>query len=160
MTTDFLADFRLYQQQFRYSLNKYAFALIDLDNEPMFYHLTSFNLGRFDSPSIFAIGDIDRKVYYRNYHTYYAAGTDFKHISDTFVREINNGTKLPLYAKWQDCPHNLWNLEYWVNNKMKAYIYIIGLISIIVLPFIILVDCFFPLLGRGPNSQRKKSKQE
>ncbi len=71
LTADFLADFRQFQQTHRYSLNKYAFALIDLDNEPMFTYLTTFNLGRFDSPGIFAISGSDLEMYYRNYHTYW-----------------------------------------------------------------------------------------
>ena len=41
-TFDFLADFRAFKQEYRYSLNKYEFAILDLDNEEMFYFLTSF----------------------------------------------------------------------------------------------------------------------
>ncbi len=55
LTTDFLSDFRKWSWDYRYSLNKYEFAVIDLDDEPMFKYLTSFSLGRFDSPGIFAI---------------------------------------------------------------------------------------------------------
>ena len=33
LTFDFLTDFRAFQQEYRYSLNKYEFAMIDLDNE-------------------------------------------------------------------------------------------------------------------------------
>lgn len=33
MTFDFLADFRAFQQDYRFSLNKYEFALINLDDE-------------------------------------------------------------------------------------------------------------------------------
>jgi hypothetical protein len=158
LTTDFLSDFRAFAQNYRYSLNKYTFALIDLDNEEMFEFLTTFNLGRFDSPGVFAIKDIKDKVFYRNYHTYYESHTNFHNISEQFVAEINQGQKLPMYAQWHQSYHNLWNLEYWVNNKMKAYIYIIGLISICILPLIVIVDCFFPLMGRGPYGKKKESK--
>ena len=78
LTTDFLADFRKFQQAHRYSLNKYAFVLIDLDNEPMFNFLTTFNLGRFDSPGIFALNGseiLHARVYYRNYYTYCQQGS-------------------------------------------------------------------------------------
>jgi len=60
MTTDFLYDFRKLAQHYRYSLNKYEFVLIDIDNELMFNYLTTYNLGRFDSPGIFIIKDIHR----------------------------------------------------------------------------------------------------
>jgi Mg2+ and Co2+ transporter CorA len=43
-------------------------------------------------------------------------------------------------------------MEYWINNKMKAYIYAIGLISMIFLPLIVIADCFFPLLGKSPSA--------
>ena len=157
LTADFLADFRAFQQNYRYSLNKYEFAMIDLDNEEMFYFLTTFDLGRFDSPGVFAIrgSDFERKVFYRNYHTYYSSPeVTFANISETFITCINQGQKLPLYANWLESYHNLYNLEHWYNNKMKAYIYLIGLFSIIFLPIFILIDCFYPLLGRGPHHKR------
>lgn len=135
--------------------------MIDLDVEEMFYFLTTFNLGRFDSPGIFAIkgSEFKRKMYYRNYHTYYSTlQVNFHNISEQFITEINTGVKLPLYSEWKDAYKNLWNLEYWNNNKMKAYIYIIGLLSVIFLPFIILLDFFVPLLGRGPHKIKKPHK--
>jgi len=126
----------------------------------MFYFLTSFTLGRFDSPGIFAIegSEFNQKVYYRNYLTYYSGPTTttFQNISGQFIAEIVSGVKIPLYARWVEAYHNLNNFEYWGNNKMKAYIYIIGLVSIIFLPLIVLVDCFYPLLGRGPHATKKK----
>ena len=75
LTTDFLAEFRAFTQSKRFSLNKYEFAMIDLDNEEMFYYLTSFNLGRFDSPGVFAIkgSEFARQVYYRNYFTFHSS---------------------------------------------------------------------------------------
>ena len=69
---------------------------------------------------------------------------------------INQGEKLALYGRWQESYKNIWNLEYWYHNKMKAYIYAIGLISVVFLPLVIIMDCFFPLLGRSPNSKPKK----
>lgn len=73
LAADFLSDFRKFQQEHRYSLNKYAFALLDLDDEPMFNYLTTFSLGRFDSPGVFALRGEElqgKLVYYRNYLTY------------------------------------------------------------------------------------------
>lgn len=79
LTTDFLADFRRWAQNYRYSQKKYEFAVIDLDNEPMFHYLTTFFLGRFDSPSIFAVNgtEFTRKTYFRNYHTYFSGNSTF-----------------------------------------------------------------------------------
>ena len=57
---------------------------------------------------------------------------------------------------WLEAYNNLVNYEHWWNNKMKGYIYAIGLTSLCFLPLIILVDCFFPLLGRGPHAKRKQ----
>ena len=77
--------------------------MIDLDNEEMFNYLTSFNLGRFDSPGIFAINGsaFNEKIFYRNYHTYYSTvDINFNNISGQFVSEIRTGVKLPLYARW------------------------------------------------------------
>ena len=158
-TFDFLADFRAFKQEYRYSLNKYEFAILDLDNDEMFYFLTSFQMGRFDSPSIFAINgtaDFDRKKFYRNYPTYYSGNTTFKDISVDFLAAIKSGEKKPLYMAWTECYQNLFNFEHWWNNKMKGYIYAIGLTSLCFLPFIIIVDCFYPLLGRGPHSKKKQ----
>lgn len=161
LTADFLADFRTWTQTYRYSLNKYAFALFDLDDEPMFNYLTSFSLGRFDSPGVFVINGTDfaRQQYFRTYHTYYSGGTNFANISEQLVVGVNTGTKLPLYSHWVDALLNVKNLEHWANNKMKAYIYVIGLSSMVIIPLIVLVDCFVPVLGRGPR-QQKREKQE
>ncbi len=84
--------------------------MIDLDNEEMFNFLISFDLGRFDSPGIFAIrgSEFERKIFYRNYHTYYSSSdVTFANISENFVRSINLGEKKPLYANWYDCYQNL-----------------------------------------------------
>ena len=48
----------------------YEFAVIDIDNEDMFNYLITYSIGRFDSPGVFIIKDINRKVFYRNYETY------------------------------------------------------------------------------------------
>ena len=155
LTSDFLADFR----QFAYRVSraepeKYAFAVIDMDDEQMFNYLTELSLGRFDSPGVFAFKDISKQVFYRNYEIY--NGRNFRNISESFVTMINEGLKKPLYAKWIDSYRNLENYEYWWNNKMKSYIYIIGLVSVTLLPIILLVDCFFPLLGRGTHIRKPK----
>jgi hypothetical protein len=42
LTTDFLYDFRRFAQEYRYSLDKYAFAVINLDDEPSFNWLTTW----------------------------------------------------------------------------------------------------------------------
>jgi hypothetical protein len=115
-------------------------------------------MGRFDSPSVFAINgtaDFDRKKFYRNYPTYYSGNTTFKDISENFLAGIKSGEKQPLYMKWLECYKNLVNFEHWWNNKMKGYIYAIGLTSLCFLPLIIIVDCFYPLLGRGPHAKKK-----
>ncbi len=36
----------------------------------MFNYLITYSIGRFDSPGIFVIEDIDRQKYYRNYEIY------------------------------------------------------------------------------------------
>lgn len=76
------------------------------------------------------------------------------------ISKIKSGEKLPLYAKWKDCYNNIMNLEHWINNKLKAYMYFIGLISVTILPFVILIDCFFPIFGRGPSSKKKEEDKE
>ena len=73
------------------------------------------------------------------------------------MKSINSGEKRPLYSSWLDAPRNLLNAEHWLNNMMKAYMYAIGLLSLVVLPFITLIDCFFPVMGRGPNAKRKRA---
>jgi len=73
LTTDFLYDFRKFVQSHRYSLNKYEFAVIDIDDEDMFNYLFTYSIGRFDSPGIFIIEDIHEKKFYRNYETYNGA---------------------------------------------------------------------------------------
>jgi hypothetical protein len=115
--------------------------------------LTGFQLGRFDTPGIFAIRDAKNLVYYRNYETYH--GSNFKVISEDFITAINKGEKQPLYGKWVDSIKNIPNLEYWKNHLLKSYIYSIGLIALIFLPIILFVDIFlFPVLGRGPRSSK------
>jgi len=115
-------------------------------------------MGRFDSPSIFALygKDFERKKYYRNYHTYNSGASTFKDISETFLAQVTSGEKRPLFMSWLEAYQNLANLEHWWNNKMKGYIYAIGITSLCFLPLIIIVDCFYPLLGRGPHAKRKK----
>jgi hypothetical protein len=76
-------------------------------------------MGRFDSPSVFAINgteDFDRKKFYRNYPTYYSGNTTFTDISDNFLAGIKSGEKQPLYMKWLECYKNLVNFEQWWNN--------------------------------------------
>lgn len=51
------------------------------------------------------------------------------------------------------------NIEHWMNNLNKAYIYSVGITSAIVIPALLLIDCFVPILGRSPNAKRKRSKQ-
>lgn len=97
---------------------------------------------------------------YRNYVTYYSNNSTFKTISEDFVKGINTGTKLPLYSSWLDAPKNLLNYEHWLNNMMKTYMYAIGLISVFILPFIIVIDCFFPVMGRGPNAKKREKKDK
>jgi hypothetical protein len=72
-TGDFLADFRKWTYEYRYSLDKYEFVVLDMDDEPTFKWLTWLQLGRFDSPGIFAINgtEFTRTKYYRGYNTYY-----------------------------------------------------------------------------------------
>ncbi len=115
-------------------------------------------MGRFDSPSVFAINgteDFYRKKFYRNYPTYYSGNTTFKELSENFLAAIKSGEKKPLYMTWREGYNNLLNFEHWWNNKMKGYIYAIGLTSLCFLPLIIIADCFFPLLGRGPHAKKK-----
>jgi hypothetical protein len=48
-----------------------------------------------------------------------------------------------------------------MNNMLAGYMYSIGLVSAIIIPFILIIDAFVkPLLGYGPNSKRKKKKFE
>lgn len=74
LSGDFLSDFRKWSYNYRYSLDKYEFALINMDDEPTFKWLTWLQLGRFDSPGIFAINGTEfrRTMLYRNYHIYHA----------------------------------------------------------------------------------------
>ena len=74
LSGDFLSDFRKWSYDYRYSLGKYEFALINMDDEPTFKWLTWLQLGRFDSPGIFAINGTEfrRIMLYRNYHIYHA----------------------------------------------------------------------------------------
>lgn len=88
LTSDFLYDFRKLAQSYRYSLNKYEFAIIDVDDEEMFYYLTSYSVGRFDSPGIIVIEDIKGKKFYRNYETYDGTA-NFNNISNGLISSIN-----------------------------------------------------------------------
>jgi len=56
----------------------------------MFNYLTTYNLGRFDSPGIFIIKDIHRQEYFRNYEIYNGK-RNFKNISDELIASINKG---------------------------------------------------------------------
>lgn len=161
LSGDFMSDFRKWSHEYRYSLDKYEFALINMDDEPTFKWLTWLQLGRFDSPGIFAINGTEfrRTMLYRNYHIYHANNSTFATISEDFVKSINSGAKRPLYSSWLDAPRNLLNAEHWLNNMMKAYMYAIGLISLLVLPFITIIDCFFPVMGRGPNAKKRRAVQ-
>ena len=66
---------------------------------------------------------------------------------------------MPLFAQWTTCYKNVYNIEYWSNNLLKMYIFSIGLFSIVFLPLIIIIDCFYPLLGMGPNYHGNKQKK-
>lgn len=37
--------------------------------------------------------------------------------------------------------------------------YFLGVISALVLPLALLVDCFFPLFGRGPHARKPQEKK-
>lgn len=119
-------------------------------------------MGRFDSPSIMALNgsDFERKKYYRNYQTYHSNNSTFVDISEGFLALVKSEEKKPLYMSWFEAYKNLANFEHWWNNKMKGYIYAIGITSLSFLPLIILVDCFFPLLGRGPHAKKKRPAGE
>ena len=62
-----------------------------------------------------------------------------------------------MYAKWIDGYKNVVNIEYWINNLLKSYIYIVGILSLFVIPLMLIIDCFKPILGRGPNSIPKQN---
>lgn len=79
--------------------------VLDIDDENSFYWLTTFNIGRFDSPGIFAIKDIQNQVFYRNYEIY--DGDNFKNLSKGFLEKIKSGEKLPLHMRWQDAYKNI-----------------------------------------------------
>ena len=155
LSPDLLYDFRLFAKKYEND-NRYVFALLDVDDEVAFKWLTSFNIGRFDSPGVFAIKDIENEVYYRNYEIY--SGDNFPALSTEFLEKIENGEKVPLHMRWSDAYKNLKNIEYWLNNKVKAYIYSIGILSISIIPWIILIDCYKPILGRGPFAKLKREK--
>lgn len=140
-------------------MNKYEFVVIDIDDEPMFNYLITYSIGRFDSPGIFVIEDMQQQKYYRNYEIYDGA-TNFNQLSAVLISEINNKTKSPLYSFWVDSLKNCLNFEHWNNNRLKSYMYVIGLTTVAILPFIVLIDCFFPVFGRGPNSKRKTEEHK
>lgn len=153
MTVDFIYEFRKMAQNYRYSLHKYEFVVINLDDEKMFNFLVTFSMGRFDSPGIMVIKNLNDKIYFRNYDIF--NGHNFKNISDELVASINQGRKKELYGHWYHSYKNLMNFEFWINNKMKAYMYFLGIVTISFLPLAVLVDFFVPLLGRGPHSKKK-----
>lgn len=116
--------------------------------------MTEYFIGVFDSPGIFAIKDPINKVYYRNYEKY--SGSNFKDLSEGLLTKINLGEKKELYTRWIDSYKNIANLEYWMNNLLKSYIYFVGLFSGVLIPLFLIVDCFKPLLGRGPHAKKKE----
>ena len=79
----------------------YEFAIIDIDDEDMFNYLTTYSIGRFDSPGIFIIKDLKIKVFYRNYETY-NGNANFHNISEGLLTDVNLGQKQELYAEWID----------------------------------------------------------
>mmetsp|Transcript_11254 Transcript_11254/g.11300 ORF Transcript_11254/g.11300 Transcript_11254/m.11300 type:complete len:136 (-) Transcript_11254:15-422(-) len=115
--------------------------------------MTSYYMGVFDAPGIFAIRDRERRVYYRNYERY--SGANFPNISQQFVQAINTGQKQPLYANWADAHKTVMNLEHLLHNKIKIYIYGIGALSCVLIPIGLVVDCWKPLLGRGPRAKKE-----
>jgi hypothetical protein len=153
LSNDFLLEFRKFVQERRFHLDRYEFVVIDTDNKPVFRYMTEYFIGVFDSPGIFAIKDTENKIYYRNYEIY--SGSNFKNISEGFLTKINTGQKRELYTRWIDSLKNIPNLEYWSNNLLKSYIYFVGLFSATIIPIFLIVDCFKPLLGRGPNAKKK-----
>jgi hypothetical protein len=54
-----------------------------------------------------AIKDMDKKIYYRNYETYY--GSNIPSITIDFITKINTGEKMPLHATWERSFMNLLN---------------------------------------------------
>ena len=158
LTTEFLYDFRKLAHKNRFHLDDYEFALIDIDDEEMFNYLITFNLGRFDSPGIFVVKDMKRQVYYRTYETY-NGDANFFNISEGLMIEINQMRKMVMYSHWNDRYLNLLNYEHWMNNLMKAYMYMMGVLAVIFIPILLLIDCFVPILGRGPHAERKRAEK-
>ena len=74
--------------------------------------------------------------------------------------EINQKRKMVMYSHWNDRYLNLLNYEHWMNNLMKAYMYMMGVLAVIFIPILLLIDCFVPILGRGPHAERKRAKEE
>lgn len=63
----------------------------DTANETIFRWLNTFNLGRFDTPGIFAFKDLKRGVFYRNYEIY--NGYNFNTLSEEFLTAIKRQQK-------------------------------------------------------------------
>jgi len=43
---------------------------------------------------------------------------------------------------------------------LKGYIYAIGIFSSIMIPIFLIIDCFKPILGRGPHAKKKVDGKE
>jgi len=98
LTHDFLFEFREFVLHRRYHLERYEFVVINTDDKPLFRYMTSYFLGIFDTPGVFAIKDAEDRIYFRNYEIY--SGSNFKDLSEGFLTKINTGHKMQLHSTW------------------------------------------------------------
>lgn len=156
LATDFLIEFRKFAKNHE-DQKRFAFTIVDVDDLKNFRWINKFAFGRFDTPSIFALKDLEQGIFYRNYETY--DGLNFQRLSEEFMNSIKTNEKLPLYSNPWEFYKNIGNIEYWMNNLLKAYIYSIGMVSVVVIPTFIVIDCFFPILGRSPAARKRRTEK-
>jgi len=66
LTIDIMNEYRKFMKKYQYD-DRYMFVVLNADNTKLFRWMTDFNLGRFDTPSVFAFKDFEGKIFYRNY---------------------------------------------------------------------------------------------
>ena len=88
-----------------------------MSNRPMFEYIAyKYNLGNFDTPGIFATSG--KHHYYKNYERY-STTQSFSKIGWQFLNDIKSGQKAKLSTNTvlDFLTINLWNFEYFMNNK-------------------------------------------
>ncbi len=119
----------------------------------VFDHISStYALGNFDAPGIFAINSKEPIYFYRNYETY-VGPESFDTIEWQFIKKLEEGNKKLLSSRdvLDFFTINLLNLEYYYYHPMKFFVVTQGFIALLLIPLLLIDTLFVPIVGRGPT---------